>query len=268
MLNIQNCILCGSDTDLDTEMAVTVDEKKVVVKLCTKCSEDATPKIVREAYSKRVSEIDAFIEQAKKLGLTISQPQTGPAGLSIANAPPQAQQPQQPQQPQSAVQSIHGKRVDGVVSAEEADRALRRVGSAAGVASGSVGSANLEGHRAYDPDALLESKLPDGARDGIVQLGVAEGRQGLPITIPTVRQDGTGTTTIRITQHVRDQQMQERFKNMADATRRDEGPCFRTEYDLAACSICKGETTIQINQGGEIARVLCPKCKGSGLRTN
>ena len=268
MLNIQNCILCGSDSDLDTEMAVTFEEKKIAVKLCSKCSEDATPKAVREAYGKRKAEIDAFIEQAKKLGLTISQPQVGPAGLTIANAPPPQAQQSQPSQVFAQPTVVHGNRADGVVSAEEADRALRRVGSAAGVATGAVGSANLEGHKAYDPEAMLESKLPEGTRDGIVQLGVMEGRQGIPITVPVVRQDGTGTTTIRITQHVRDQQMLERFKSMADRSRRDEGPCFRTEYELASCPICKGETTIQINQGGEVQRVLCPKCKGSGLRSS
>ena len=269
MLNIANCIICGSDTDLDTDMTINIDGEKVVVKVCAKDSEEVTPKAAREAYLKRKTDIEAFLEQAKKLGLSVS---ASPAsGITTLNGPPRSQQLSQPQyqEPQQPQAELHGSRADGFVSTSEADRALRRVGGASGVATGAAGSsAKLEGHRIYDPDALLTDKLPEGTRDGIVRLGIAEGRQGQPITIPAIRQDGTGTTTIRITQHVRDHQLQQRFKGLADRSRddRDGGPDFRNEYELAACPMCRGETTVSVNQGGELTRVVCPKCGGSGLR--
>ena len=45
------------DKSLNTEMTITVDEQKIPVKVCDKCSEDATPKLVREAYLKKKEEL-------------------------------------------------------------------------------------------------------------------------------------------------------------------------------------------------------------------
>jgi hypothetical protein len=264
-----SCIVCGSDKDLDTELIISVDGQKVTVKVCAEHADEITPKAAKAAYLKwksdRDTQMQEFLAQAAKLGmkvvqqgdnLTVVQQSSGtvPAAIldSVAPGPTATVGP--------AV-TLHGTREDGVLPTSEVDDVMQR--RVAGL-SGSVGNTGIERHTAYDPNEL-ESKLPDGVREGFVKMELAEGRHGTPLALPAIRQDGLGTTRVRISKSMTDADLQRRFKQQASASVADDSGSthsFKDGYDLHKCPICKGDGQIKKSQ---TEMIPCPKCGGSGL---
>lgn len=259
MLEINNCIVCGSDKDLDTELSLIIDSEKVLVKVCAIHAEDITPKAAKEAYLGRKAEIDAVIAQAQRLGLTVQLP-SSTKKLVVAEGAPKP--PPVPMAPIAASPiELQGTRADGVLPTSIVDAVQQRVHGVAGVA----GNVSVESHQPYSSSDMA-SRLPDGATDGKVKLEIAEGRQGQPIAIPAVRQDGLGTTRLRITKGIGDVELQRRFKDLASKSINASDDQFHSfgagGYDIRSCPMCKGtgniaKTTTEV--------MVCPKCKGSGL---
>lgn len=255
-----NCIICGTSKDLDTQLVITVDGQKVTVKVCTEHADDITPKAAKVAYLKWKSERDTqmqeFLAQAAKLGMTVV-PQ---GSLAIATSTQQATAVPVPMA--KAITELHGNRDDGILPASEVDNVMQN--RIAGL-SGSVSGTGIERHQAYNPSDL-DSKLPDGARDGLVKMELAEGRHGTPLAIPAIRQDGLGTTRVRIAKTMTDAELQRRFKQQASVSIADEtgavSHSFKDGYDVQRCPMCKGDGQIQKSQT-EI--ITCPKCQGSGM---
>ena len=272
-----SCIVCGSDKDLDAELTISVDGQKITVKVCAKHADDITPKAAKAAYLKWKSDRDTqmqdFLAQAAKLGMkvvpqdglmTVKQSSNGIIGPAATPGPLASPDPAAPVGAPATVgpaATLHGTREDGVLPASEVDDIMQR--RVTGLA-GSVGNTGIERHTAYNPNEL-ESKLPDGAREGLVEMELAEGRHGTPLAIPAIRQDGLGETRVRISKSMTDADLQRRFKQQASASVSDEtnsAHSFKDGYDLHKCPICKGEGHIAKNQT-EI--IPCPKCGGSGI---
>lgn len=258
MLEINNCIVCGSDKDLDTELSLTIDSEKVVVKVCAIHAEDITPKAAKEAYLGRKAEIDSVIAQAEKLGLKIQLPTTTQK-LVVAEGAPKPAAPSAPAVAPPA--ELQGTRADGVLPTSVVDAVQQRVHGISGVA----GNVSVESHQPYSSSDMM-SQLPDGVTEGKVKLEIAEGRQGQPLAIPAVRQDGLGTTRLRITKGVGDAELQRRFKDLASKSINASDDQYHSfgagGYDIRSCPMCKGtgsiaKTTTEV--------MVCPKCKGSGL---
>lgn len=256
------CVFCNSPNDLNTQITVTLDDgSKVKVDICDEHAEDATVKTARAAYMRRQDAINAVLEQARALGLNVSEP-TGPSGLVIAQEIPKPvsaltkQAPQVPnvQSPQRAPTKNDDLENDpDVVSTDRLDshRGMRSVG-------GSAGNTSVESLPSHDIDNLKEKLNPD-ARKGVAKMGIAEGRAGQPIIIPKVRKDGTGTTRVNIVK-TSDNMLQESFKKMAQDSIQDRVPDFaRSGYSntTRTCPICKGNC--------EVNGQICPKCDGNGI---
>lgn len=246
------CVVCGSDVDLDTEMTITIDGEKILVKICKTHADDITPKAAKAAYLERKLATDAtmaaFLEQAAKLGMVVV-----PQGkMSTMVTQPVSQPVSQPVKPVVSSE-LQGGRNEGVLSSSEVDNILQNRVSGM---SGSVDGTGVERHAAYNPNDLTD-KLPDGARDGLVKMELTEGRQGTPMAIPAIRQDGLGTTRIKVTKSMSDADLQRRFKQLAAADH-----SFSQGYDLHRCPMCKGDGQISKSQTEVI---VCPKCGGSGI---
>ena len=236
---LESCIVCGSDNGLDTELTITINNTKISVKLCTDHSEDTTPKIAKAAYLERKSDADKvmsdFLAQATKLGMVVV-PQGNPETAV------------KPAGPRSA--ELQGGKNEGILPTSVVDNVMQnRVAGLSG--------AGVEGYTFFKPDELTD-QLPDGARDGLVKMQLVEGRQGTPLAIPAVRQDGLGTTRVSVGKSMSDAELQRRFKQLAarDHSFGQEG------YDLHRCIMCKGDGQIAKSQNETI---ICPKCGGSGL---
>jgi hypothetical protein len=267
MTTIENrsCIICGTDSGLDTELVITVDGQKITVKVCTEHADDITPKAAKAAYLKWKSERDTqmqeFLAQAAKLGMTVV-PQG--SGLVVATKDNTSRTTPNQTSPvdQQISSELRGSRQDGILPTSEVDSVMQ--GRVAGV-SGSVDGTGIERHNAYNPNEL-ESKLPDGARDGLVRMELAEGRHGTPLAIPALRQDGLGTTRVRIAKTMTDTELQRRFRQQANTSVNDESGAashyFKDGYDIQRCPMCKGNGQIQKSQ---TETMICPKCNGSGM---
>lgn len=258
---MSTCVFCNSTSDLNTEMNITLEDgSKVRVIICDEHAEDATVKTARAAYQKRQDEIKHVIEQAKALGLNISEM---PNGLTLAQSAdplpqtaiePRSQQPAQPA-PQARIPVKNDDIGDDpdVITTDKLDShpGMRSVG-------GGTDFGNVESLSSHDVNAFKE-KLPEDARKGVAKMGIAEGREGQPIIIPKKRRDGTGTTTINIIK-IDDRHLQESFKRMAGDSMNGKVPDFaRSGYQntTRTCPICRGE--------GEVNNQECPKCKGNGI---
>lgn len=278
---VNNCIYCSSNDELNTRMEITVDgpspdapKSKITVLICDTHAEEATIKGAREAYLARKSQIDHFMEQAKALGITIN---TGASGLVTATTPapapapvPQRQMREQPIHHQPAVPEDAN-----MIDSEEAAQLMGPVKSVAGAVPKVMGSLDAVSdgriesrsqHTVNDLNSKIEGGVTaESLLKGKVQLERVPGRQGQPITIPTKKVDGTGTTHIRINNTMTDQQMLKRTKDMAQATMHDQHQGFGPHgqgYDAGRrCPICRGTGSIR-RQGREEA---CPKCDGSGM---
>jgi hypothetical protein len=255
---MSQCVFCEAVENLNTQMSVTLEDgTKVTVVICDVHAEDATVKTARNAYLDKKKKIDALLEQAKALGLNLSGfVQQG--NLLVPAAKPAAPVIQEQAVPsrQMAVEELSG---ENVISTEIIDSrpGMQSVG-------GSTDFGNVAAHQSLDPNSF-SSKLPAGARKGRAKMVTVEGREGMPISIPETRVDGTGTTHIRIVKKENNLSLQSRFKKMADdSIIRDSPPNFAREgyqNTQTTCPICRGDCSIR--QGSK--SVVCPKCGGLGF---
>jgi hypothetical protein len=234
------------------------DGNKVTVDICDEHAEDATVKTARVAYLKKQSEIDAFLAQAKALGIEVQAPQAGGSGLVLA------QQTQQPA-PATAAPATPAAPASPLVESAEAEEGwvpTGKVDAADAKGMRSVGGqtefGGVSGHASYSVSGQ-EDVLDESLRKGKVKLTVAEGRAGAPIAVPEKRVDGTGTTRIRIVKKESDHTLQRRFKDMAQDSKQDQQPDFRNGYgdSTRTCPICRGDCVVNDQD--------CPKCDGMGI---
>lgn len=239
------------DDSLNTEMTITIEDQKISVKVCDKCADDATAKIVKEAYLKKKNELDAVIAQAKKLGLNINLPTSSNIVTATQPTRPQPirQEPQQRQASQLDTVDEDFIELDTITSVINKNNNLKSASSV--------------------PGGMSEHRINDqGMLKGKAKVELLEGRNGTPLVVPVVKQDMTGTTRINIRQSIDDQGLQKRFKDMADKSQRED-VCFgQNGYTgvggVRDCPICYG-LGVTKNRGQQIT---CPRCAGSGIMTD
>lgn len=250
---MSTCVYCGVSENLNTTLQITLDNgEKVTVAICDEHAEEATIKSARVAYTNKQKQIDDFLAQAKALGLNISI-NTG-NNLSVVQAPvqqaPVQQAPQYaPQQVSQAQPILEG---DDVVSTDFIDNKMMR----------SVGGGGVESFSSFQAGSSKDKLDPNLLR-GRAKITMMEGREGIPIAIPERRVDGTGTTRIKISKRENDQNLQNRFKRMAEDSIRDRSPDFKSGYrdSMKSCPLCHESGSIRnMNQD-----IVCPKCQGSGV---
>lgn len=243
------CVYCENTSNLNTQLTISLEDgSRVTVDICDEHSEDATVKSAREAYNVKNNKILEFLEQAKKLGITI---QNTPSGLSIVQSNEKPQKTAPKPNKQIIVEDDDSDYVD--TSVIDNNRAVTSVG-------GQTDFGRVESFRSFDIDS--QDKLGD-ARKGRAKLELVEGREGIPLAIPTKRVDGTGTTHIKIVKSEDDNRLQKRFKDMAKDSMSDKVNFARSGYHdtTVTCTVCGGNGTIRQKRGD----IECPKCNGSGL---
>jgi hypothetical protein len=259
-----NCVYCGSNDNLNTQLTISLENgSKVTVDICDEHSEEASVKTARAAYMKKQEQIEAFLEQAKALGIEIQVPQSE-SGIVVAQQAPQspapapAQPPAQPEAKSETQQPIvpivdDKEAAEGWVPTAKVDQAkgMRSVG-------GSTEFGGVSGHNSYQVSGQ-EDVLDEKVRKGKVKMTLAEGRAGAPLAVPQKRIDGTGTTHIRIVKKETDHTLQRRFKDMAQDSKADQQPDFRQGYgdSTRTCPICHGDCVVGDQD--------CPKCEGLGV---
>jgi len=267
---MSQCIYCGSSKNLNTSLTITLDNgSKHTVDICDEHAEDASVKTAKAAFLEKQDKIKQLLEQAKALGLNVSETSGGlliaetttPESTSrwggIERSPdadliPEAVEQQVPK-PQPAIEME-----DGFVSTEFVDRQRNITSVGGNTISGSVQS-----YSSYDTSDV-RAKLPENALKGKVKMGIVEGREGQPLALPQQRVDGTGTTRINISKAEDDRKLQERFKKMAQSSMQDQAPDFaRSGYQnsTATCPICRGDGAVKMGKNMQ----SCPKCSGSGI---
>jgi len=227
VINLDTCIICGSSENLNTSMTISVDDKEITVKICDADSDTATPKLVKDHYADKKSEIDEIIAKAKELGLEVNIPTDG--GIVTVEKPPEPKQTPAvdptiaPTQTDPAIMSaIEGTKDDGVLSTRVIDNVSQNIRSISG------GEAGAESHAAYIPGSG-QDKLDPVLLEGKVKMAAGEGRGGQVIAVPSIRVDQTGTTTIRVKQNVDDNVLQRRFKELAGSVGADRPRWFDTK---------------------------------------
>lgn len=262
---IVNCVVCNSNTNLNTEMSIIINDEKIKVKICDEHAEDITPKIAREAYVKRKSEIDELIEKAKALGLDFTQ-KAPPGAIHIPQRLPVAQQ-HDVTQLSSLDADLDG---EDLIPTSVVDTAMKRVaGTKARIESGgSGGSYNVEGHNVYDR-SQLDGGLPDAIFEGVAKMATFEGRQGQQVAIPAIRRDGTGTTRITINKGKGDATLQNNFRQLASSDMQTPSGAIVNShgfaidgYNVKPCNACDGTGSFKVR--GKSTQ-SCPRCGGSGI---
>lgn len=260
------CIYCGSNKLLNTQLTITLDNgTKHTVSICDEHAEDATIKSAKQAYLDKQDKIKELLEQAKALGLNISE---SSGGLVVVENKPEPQpesepQPQPKPQPQPQPQQPKAPRIseeeseNGFIPTERVDKMRPIVSS-----GGNVGGTNVDAHTSYDV-AGIRSELPPEALQGKVKMTVVEGREGQPLAVPQQRIDGTGITRINIVKSENDAKLQERFKKMAQSSMSEAPDFARSGYNNSTtnCPMCRGEGIVNLGKKSQ----MCPKCNGSGI---
>lgn len=256
---MNNCVFCKSSANLNTELTITLDDgSKVKVHICDEHAEDATVKTARVAYMELQNAINQVLEQARALGLNIS---VANSGLTIVQSNEQASNKVGTDEPKKSSTSKNAEVVvqellndRDLIPTEKLDshRGMRSVG-------GSTEYGSVESHSSHGFSDLSD-RLDDSVMKGVARMAVVEGREGSKIAIPTMRRDGTGTTTINIINTENDKTLQARFKNMSDRSMNNDLPNFAKQgYAKASrdCPMCRGQMVIS----GQ----TCPKCLGTGI---
>ena len=269
--NLQKtCLLCGTATELNTMMGVALEDEvktKIQVALCDGCAEDCTPKIAREAYTKKQAQIDDVLAQARALGMDLSGMTQGGLVLAQNNAAttmpvPTSQSSVLPQVlPPGVTPVLEG---DDVVDTSLIDRgAMVSVG---GQAQMGINNVSVPSHASHSLSSLRD-QLPADMRNGQARMQIVEGRGGQPLSIPSVRYDKTGVTHYRVVQSS-NEQLQQRAKRLVGESMPTEAwrrPSFRDGYRLEhtdhRCPICSGSGEILNNR----VKQYCPKCHGVGM---
>lgn len=225
---IDCCIICGTNDNLNTELTITVDDDRVVVRLCDEHAESTTPKMAKDKYLIKKAEIDEFIKKAEEMGLQVSLPSSNKKLAAAKKISPQA-----PSQTND----------QGMISASEAAKYYE--GRTIEIDGGESATIN-ESQRSQEDGQVRISKVP-GPLDSQVD-------------IPTYKRDKMGTTSIRVIKGFSDKDLQNRFKTMAGMTMSEESNMC-DGYTTRDCMMCSGSGIINIGRGNT---KQCPKCNGTG----
>lgn len=257
----------------------------VAVKVCDEHAEDITPKIAREKYMAKLSDVESLIKMAKAMGLEINIPSSkDKIAIASQNQPAPTQQPTQvPAQPNPASKLIlpQGKPLSPTtpVDLSEAvdltvlDKPANSIeGTARSEVLGSVSVSRLPSYniglqKPRDEQEAREATMIQEARSkGTAVIEVVEGRGGKPIKLPTSRSDGLGHSTVKVSKAIDDAKLQQYFKETADASKSDRAPSpdFRHGYDDRPCPLCRGTGQIKQKTNGVVGMMECPKCGGAG----
>jgi len=237
-MNINGCIICGSPTNLNTELTISINDEKVLIKVCDDHADDITPKIAKKLYTENLKKIDKILAEAKKFGLVLSNDNASPI-LTVKQEQPQ------PCNSCSTQQDITINENKNIIDKQKAKqiqsmRAPRATG-------------DVRSTQSMMDISAIERKLP-GLENGDVEMGVASGVAGAPLVIPKTIRDITGTTTISINKSFDDNALQRRFKDMSEQSITGHIQFGNYGND---CQACGGSKTVN----GEI----CQRCGGSGI---
>ncbi len=269
MINLQKCLICSTDKDLNTTLSLKLDDSTTVsVVVCDVHAEDLTVKIAKEKYLEKKAVIDRIMQEARDNGLEISIPTTS-TGLVLAKSTA-VEQPATRQQALTP-QPIDKQQVDDEINLLRSGKLIK--GSVARQKLGKAQSVGGSFDRLTTVDRqeeLSRSALTERAETGQeqIRIGLVEGRGNQPIAIPTVIKDDFGTTVIRVSQGMTDDKLQKQFKGLADSKDANglNTHCFGADgYALTDCQFCKGKGSVITVSSGQKVSADCPRCKGAGL---
>jgi|3_EtaG_2_1085321.scaffolds.fasta_scaffold00047_81 hypothetical protein len=249
------CVYCDKVENLNTQLTVTLEDgNRITVDICDEHAEEASIKTAKAAHLDKQRKIEEVLAQAKALGLDLSQTDSG---LTVAATQPTQPTPASPT-PVAQNPVLEDMGGDDVIETGLIDSRPGMTSVGGSTDMGAV--ASHTSHQVIGQEDILSEEILKGK----AKMGLAEGREGMPMAIPEKRVDGTGTTRIKITKAEDDQKLQSRFKKMADDSMHDKVPDFaRSGYSNTTvnCGMCRGEGSI--NNAGKI--IECPKCGGAGI---
>lgn len=258
---MRQCIYCGTDKLLNTQLTITLDDGiRHTVDICDEHAEEASVKSAKNAYIEKQDKIKILLEQAKLLGLNISESNGGLTVLEKSAVAPvdDDEEPTPAPKPKAKPRLEEQDIEDGFISTDVVDRQRPMITPGGNTSMGAVAS-----HSSYDT-SNTRAELPEDALKGKVKMAVVEGREGQPLAVPQQRIDGTGTTRINIVKSENDSKLQERFKKMAKSSMSDQAPDFaRSGYQntTTTCPVCRGDGSVKMGKNSQ----SCPKCGGSGI---
>lgn len=277
------CICCGSDSNLDTVLTVTVDDVKYQVAICDEHAEDITPKQVKEKVRAKIDEYNQLVEKMKEFGMDVTE--SSPGGLVVAKdtTKPEVEE----EEPQEEKQGPKKRKIllanaEGETVAEKETgkqpmvvkkKTLPKVRSVSGTLASEVGRMGVEARESLDAARAVESEV-DAANKGRkdeervetlvtedIEYQTVPGRGGKPMRIPKKIKHNRGSTKVAIVDTGGDRTIQDRFREMADISMRTgmEGHIYgRDGYDTVPCAMCEGSGIAKATSEE------CPKCKGVG----
>lgn len=296
MILNNRCIVCESSVELNTIINVIIDGKKYDVAICDKHAEDTTPKKTKDLVQKKLAEFDQLVKRMKDFGIVIPQDDLKSNKIAVAQrveeeAPLlEGVEPDLPKEPAVKEKMVVAKKavnskvnvqrkiqfqknpirsavsgpvnsVGGTVNSERGAGSVEidKRGSldVASVVTESIGKLKERGYVKKDQEVSVPIPIK-------VESQMVPGRKGVPVRLPKVIRDNNGgVTTIAIINTGGNEAIQERFKELADESRRTEGNTAYSfgekGYDVINCSLCEG--TGKARATGDV----CPKCKGVGM---
>lgn len=265
MEEIKVCIFSGSTEGLNTSMSLKLDGgETVVVWISDEFVDNATPKIVKDAYLAKhppaeSEDMKQFRILAAKLNIQIPTPGQSipepPRSLIIPTttavvpqrtikAPPVITESSPILDPSNKL--VTGRAADG-----------RDISSRVKIIMGDSGAAQAGG-LAGQYSVTSQSKSTVDLKEGeVAEIGQVTGRCGLTLSIPVRRTGKTGVTNVRVVDSGGDNSLQRRFKDMATASKSEQGVVYgRDGYETRTvkCPLCAMR-----------ANPVCKKCNGLGM---
>ena len=264
MDEVRKCVFSDSTENLNTSMKVKLpDETVVEVWISDEFAEDATPKLAREAYLRKhppeePAEMKKLREMAAKMGFSLvgaNEMPAEPQAHAIA-LPPTTNRLSPPPLPKTITEAAQPKPLidpnNRIVTGRMADSKDLNI---------RVNLADSKAAEAGAPQGQYsvstQSKPSEDLKEGeYAEIGQVAGRAGIAIAIPVRRVGKSGTTNIRVVENGGDPGLQRRFKDMANASKSEQGVVYgRDGYDsrTARCPLC----ATKVNP-------TCKKCNGLG----
>lgn len=229
---LESCLICNSTTSLDTT-TVKVEGKTYSVSVCGNCNDDASPKVLRESFAKKMEKFNILIQNAKELGVELTLEALIGAGnsLVVPTAVPVAAQQAVPAAPAARPQPVQ---------AAPKSMALR----------------DEKGNLLPATTFLVTKQKIDAPMS---RRSKSEGVEVLKTEIPSKIVSNSGTLHIEI-RNMSSKQFDDRFKAQAHRSTVANEDITK----LTPCPSCAGEGWIK--QGNSKQPVLCKECDGVGAK--
>lgn len=228
---LEVCLVCNASTSLDTTI-VKVDGKPYSVAVCGSCSDDASPKVLREAFSKKMEKFNILIKNAKELGVELTLESLIGAGNSLVV--PTVVQPAAP--PPAVAAPVKQTAQPPAAKAT----ALR----------------DEKGNLLPATTYLVQKQKIDAP---MARRNKSEGVEPLKTEIPSKIVSNSGTLHVTI-RNMSSKEFDERFKAQAHRSTVSNEDVTR----LTPCHVCAGEGWIK--QSNNKQPVLCKECDGVGSK--